>query len=33
MVLQDFDVLPEPGELVGSVVMPWFGECMVYRLD
>ena len=32
MVLQDFDILPEPGELVGSVVMPWFGECSVYRL-
>jgi len=32
MVLQHFDELPEPVVLVGSVVMPWFGECSVYRL-
>ena len=33
MVLQDHDVLAEPGAEVGAVEMPWFGRCRVYRLN
>lgn len=32
MVLQDFDPITYPGELVGETDMPWFGRCRVFRL-
>ena len=32
MVLQDIDELPEPGQLIGTVEMHWFGKCRVFRL-